>query len=171
MLAFLLSKTGLVSMAIALVVSVIGIQTLRLNHAKGELAALKAADKAAALDVKAHEATAATISQASQTQVAAERVRVQTVTKTLVQKVNVYVPAAADTKCVVPVGFVRFHDAAAAGLSGPSGGPDETPSGVPLSAVALTLAGNYGIAHDWRAEALGWRDWYVKEKAAWDAAR
>jgi hypothetical protein len=95
-------------------------------------------------------------------------VRVQTVTRTLVQKVPVYVPAAADSKCVVPVGFVQLHDLAATGVPGPAGGPVEAASGVQLSTVLGTVVGNYGIAQDWRAEALGWRAWYADQKAAWD---
>jgi hypothetical protein len=168
MLAILTSKLGLAGIAIALVLGIIGVQTLRLAGAKHELAVLKAADAKIAADVKAHEATAATISQAAQTQVATERVRVQTVTRTLVQKVPVYVPAAADTECVVPVGFVQLHDLAATGVSVPAGGPVEAASGVQLSSVLATVVGNYGVAYDWRAEALGWRAWYVDQKAAWE---
>lgn len=73
---------------------------------------------------------------------------------------------------VVPLGFVRLHDAAASG-SAPSfpsttGGPLDAPSSVPLSAVSATVVENYGVAYDWRSEALTWRDWYAEQKAAWD---
>lgn len=169
MLAFLLSKAGLTLIAVALVVAVIGVQTLRLDHAKADLTALRKADAAAeALAVERAKAGQA-ISAASQVQVASERAQIVTRTQTLVKQVKVYVPAAADAACVVPVGFVRLHDAAAQGLPAPSGGPDQTTSGVPLSAVAATVAANYGTAWDWRVEALGWRDWYLKQKAAWEA--
>lgn len=118
-------------------------------------------------DEKAHQAVAAQISAASNAQLVAERERVRTVTRTLIQKVPVYVPATADRDCIVPVGFVQLHDAAAAGVPGPAGGPDPAPSSVPFSAVAETVVANYGVAYDWRAEALTWRDWYEKQKAAW----
>lgn len=74
--------------------------------------------------------------------------RVQVIEKqgsTIIKEVPVYVSAAADRACVVPVGFVRLHDAAAGGLPAPgSAGPaDAAPSGVALSAVTGTVAGNY----------------------------
>lgn len=42
MIAFLLSRTGLTMLAIALVAGVIGVQTLRLGHAKHDLATARA---------------------------------------------------------------------------------------------------------------------------------
>lgn len=134
---------------------------------RAEAARLVAAQK---LNAK-REVKAQAITDTAKTQIVAERVRIQTVTKTLIEKVPVYVTAKADADCTVPLGFVRLHDAAAAGSAGlpsASGGSIDTPSGVPLSAVASTVVANYGTAWDWRAEALGWRDWYVKQKAAWD---
>ncbi|HEV2679138.1 MAG TPA: hypothetical protein VGV14_01435, partial [Rhodanobacter sp.] len=44
---------------------------------------------------------------------------------TLTREIPVYVTAQADTRCIVPVGFVRVHDAAAANdLPGPAGAAD-----------------------------------------------
>jgi hypothetical protein len=169
MWALVTSRLGLMGIAAALIAAVILTQTFRLSHAKHELADLRAADARAAQEVKAHEKAAAAISQKAQAQVATERVRVQTVTRTLIQKVPVYVPAAADDRCVVPVGFVQLHDYAATGVSAPAGGPVEAASGVQLSAVLATVIANYGVAYDWKAEALGWRAWYVAQKAAWEA--
>lgn len=135
---------------------------------KTEAARLVAAQK---LNAK-REAKAQAITDTAKTQITAERVRIQTVTKTLIEKVPYYVTAKADADCTVPLGFVRLHDAAAsgsAGLPSSSGGPLDAPSGVPLSAVASTVTANYGTALDWRAEALGWRDWYLAQAKAWNA--
>ena len=65
--------------------------------------------------------------------------------ETIVKEVPRYVPIQADAACVVPRGFVRLHDAAAAGaVPDPDpGDADAAPSGVALSAVASTVAGNY----------------------------
>nr|WP_208600986.1 MULTISPECIES: hypothetical protein [Pseudomonas] len=65
--------------------------------------------------------------------------------KTIIERVPVYVSEKADRACVVPAGFVRLHDAAAHALPAPepAGAADEAPSGVGLSAVAVTTAGNY----------------------------
>ncbi|MGN7105173.1 hypothetical protein ACTHR6_26400 [Ralstonia holmesii] len=64
---------------------------------------------------------------------------------TIVKEVPRYVPIEADAACAVPRGFVRLHDAAAAGaVPDPHpGDADAAPSGVALSAVAGTVAGNY----------------------------
>ncbi|WP_029046579.1 hypothetical protein [Cupriavidus sp. amp6] len=74
--------------------------------------------------------------------------RVQTVYvkgDTIIKEIPRYVPAQADAACTVPVGFVRMHDAAAAGtVLGPGAGDsDAAGSGIALSAVAGTVAGNY----------------------------
>jgi hypothetical protein len=108
---------------------------------------------------------------AVQQQAAQDRIRV--VTQTLIQKVPVYVTAQADSQCVVPAGFVRLHDAAAAGrdVSAIPQGPGEsadTPSGVKLSTVAWVVAGNYGVCNSLRAELIGWQQWYAGQRAAFE---
>lgn len=166
MLAFLtplLSRAGLTMIAVALAVAAIGLQTLRLDHAKADLAKARVAQA-----VAKREDAAKTIASGISAKTDVARVEIQWRTKTLIEKVPTYVPAAADADCRVPVGFVRLHDAAAAGLPTPAGGPEPAASGVQLSAVAATVIGNYGIAYGWREEALAWRDWYVAEKAAWE---
>lgn len=76
--------------------------------------------------------------------------RVQVIEKkgaTLIKEVPVYVSAKADAACTVNAGFVRLHDYAAAGQPlptlDPAGDADAVGSGVALSAVAETVAGNY----------------------------
>lgn len=123
-------------------------------------------------EVAKREAKAGGITDQARASHGRELVRIQTRTVTLIKEVPTYVSPAADTRCVIPVGFVRIHDAAAAGsseLSTAAGGPLDAPSGIELSSVADTLIGNYGVAYQWRAEALTWRAWYARQKAAWDA--
>lgn len=136
------------------------------HHEKKVIAARDA--KAVAV-VERHEAVAQTISTTAADTLTKTRVEIQTRTVTLIKKVPIYVPASADRDCIVPTGFVRVHDAAAAGLPETAGGPDQAPSGVPLSAIAATVVANYGVAYDWRAEAMTWRGWYAEQKKAWDA--
>ena len=53
---------------------------------------------------------------------------------TIIKEVPVYVPAQADAACTVNRGFVRLHDAAAAGeLPTPAGDPDAAAAGLALS--------------------------------------
>lgn len=82
---------------------------------------------------------------------------------TLTQEIPVYVTAQADARCAVPVGFVRVHDAAAQNLplDRPAGDPDAHAAGVTLSAVADTVAGNYGACHETREQLTGLQD-YVR---------
>jgi hypothetical protein len=125
----------------------------------------------ATAQVVRHEQAAAQVSTASAQHLIDEKARIETVTKVLIRKVPVYVTAKADAACVVPRGFVRVFDAAGRGeaeVPGSSGGPDDAASGVPLSAVLSTVVANDGVAYDWRAEALTWRDWYTKQAAAWN---
>lgn len=78
--------------------------------------------------------------------------RVQTIRvqgDTIVKEIPRYVTVVADAACTVPGGFVRLHDAAATGsvLDSDPGGADAAPSGLPLSAVAGTVADNYTTGH------------------------
>ncbi|WP_175977960.1 hypothetical protein [Burkholderia sp. BCC1047] len=68
---------------------------------------------------------------------------------TIIKEVPVYVDREADRACTVPVGFVRVHDGAIANVPvGDPGNADAAPSGVALSAVAATVAGNYTTCHE-----------------------
>lgn len=80
---------------------------------------------------------------------------------TLTQKVPLYVPAPADAACPVPVGFVRLHDAAAAGTEVPDrpGAADAVPSGVALSTVAGTVVDNYTTCHATAEQLTALQDW------------
>lgn len=122
----------------------------------------EAARKAVAMVEKGGRAITADVDQ----QAAARKVEIRTITKTLIEKVPVYVTVEADRRVDVPVGFVRLHDQAASGLPGlpdTAGLVVDAPSGVPLSAVAGTLVGNYGVAYEWREEALACRAWVARQ--------
>ncbi|MBU9512566.1 hypothetical protein [Burkholderia multivorans] len=68
---------------------------------------------------------------------------------TIIKEVPVYVDREADRACVVPLGFVRVHDAAAANVPvGDPGSTDAAAAGVALSAVAATVADNYTTCHE-----------------------
>ena len=68
---------------------------------------------------------------------------------TIVKEVPVYVPVQADAACTINRGFVRLHDAAAAGeLPEPAQDADAAAAGIALSAVAGTVAANYQTCHE-----------------------
>ena len=79
---------------------------------------------------------------------------------TIIKEVPIYVPVQADAACTINRGFVRLHDAAAAGeLPEPARDADAPATGLALSAVAGTVAANYQTCHE-NAEQLralqGW---------------
>jgi hypothetical protein len=68
---------------------------------------------------------------------------------TSIKKVPVYVPVQADAACTINRGFVRLHDAPAAGeLPEPARDADAAAAGIALSAVAGTVAAYYQTGHE-----------------------
>jgi hypothetical protein len=89
---------------------------------------------------------------------AAERAaEIREVTRTIIKEVPVYVTPEADAACTVPPGFVRVHDAAAIGVpvDHPAVAPDATAAAPALSAVAGTVAANYGTCNELRQQLIG----------------
>ncbi len=85
---------------------------------------------------------------------------------TIIKEVLVYVPVEADAACTINRGFVRLHDAAAAGdLPEPARDADAAAAGIALSAVAGTVAANYQTCHE-NAEQLRALQAWVGEMAA-----
>ncbi len=84
----------------------------------------------------------------------------------IIKEVPVYVPVQADAACTINRGFVRLHDAAAAGeLPEPARDADASAAGLALSAVAGTVAANYQTCHE-NAEQLSALQAWVGEMAA-----
>lgn len=87
---------------------------------------------------------------------------------TLTRRIPVYVTAQADARCVVPRGFVRLHDAAAAGIDLPAstGTADAVASGLALSAVAGTVVDNYTTCHATATQLTSLQEWVRAHSAA-----
>lgn len=83
---------------------------------------------------------------------------------TITREIPVYVTEKSDRACAVPAGFVSVHNAAAANvpLSEPAGDPDAPAAGVTLSAVAETVAGNYGTCNATAAQLSALEDWLLE---------
>lgn len=77
-------------------------------------------------------------------------------------KVPVYIPAAADRACVLPVGFVWVLDEARLGVSvsRDSTGAANAPSGIALSAATDVIADNYNRFNQMKAQCQQLIDWY-----------
>lgn len=145
----------------------------RVGYASGvrsERAKDVAAQAQAAKLVAAQAAAQAATANALRAQLAAAQADNATRTQTLIQKVPYYVTRKADAACIVNRGFVQLwnHGAGGPGAAADTpGGPVEAPSGIALSDIARADAANYGVAYDWRAEALTWRAWGADLIAHW----
>lgn len=86
---------------------------------------------------------------------------------TIIKEVPVYVPVQADSACTINRGFVRLHDAAAAGeLPEPARDADAAAAGIALSAVAGTVAANYRTCHENAEQLLALQAWAREMKVA-----
>ncbi|MBN5012500.1 hypothetical protein JY406_07825 [Stenotrophomonas maltophilia] len=118
--------------------------TAALDSATRDLASANAEKKDLASKLELAQSTTRVVTEyVDRVQVVHERAA------TITKEVPVYVTPNADAACSVPVGFVQLHDAAAAGIppAGSAGDPDAPATGVTLSAVAETTAGNYSQYH------------------------
>ena len=160
-----------VMLAVALAVALIYHKGRSDERQHQAVVAAKAQEKADRTAAK-QDARAAEVSAEVRQATAEKQVEYRTVTKTLIKEVPKYVTVTSDSRCVVPLGFVRLHDLAAgsgqAFVPAAPGGSVETPSGLDLSTVSSTVVANYGTAHVWRAEAEGWRAWYLEQRETWD---
>lgn len=113
-------------------------------QAKWDAAVQQQTLKAAAIRQRQAEATVKVVTEY------VDRVRiVREKGQTIIKEVPVYVPVQADAACTINRGFVRLHDAAAAGeLPEPTRDADAAAADVALSAVAGTLAINYQTCHE-----------------------
>lgn len=88
-------------------------------------------------------------------------VQVRTVTRTLIEKVPIYVTAEDDRRCVVPAGAISLLNAAIRGdtnlPASTASGLEQAASGVPLSALVDNGVYNLGVGHELLKEVLMWR--------------
>lgn len=86
---------------------------------------------------------------------------------TIIKEVPVYVSVQADAACTISRGFVRLHDAAAAGeLPEPARDADAAATGIALSAVAGTVAANYQTCHENAEQLRALQTWIREMKVA-----
>jgi|GEM_PF-778650 len=102
----------------------------------------------------------------------AAQVEIRTITRTIVEKVPVYVTAEADAACVVPRGAVVLLNAAAAGdpLPKSASEPDAAAanaeaSGVALSRLVEVTAENYGSYQSVARQLTDLQDWIRQQQA------
>lgn len=132
---------------------------------KAAVAALEAAQKVS----KTVAAQTAVSNAAEQKQIVVQH-DIQVQTRTVIQKVPVYVSPEADTRCILPVGFVRLYNAAALGsdpdaVPDPSGRADAAASGIACSTVAEDIADNFGTARSNAEQLKALLGWITDQQA------
>lgn len=120
----------------------------RLSEAGHAVAALKQAE-----DARRIEAEADRLIRAAEARAAAAMGQVRIETRTIIQKVPVYVTPEIDRRYPLPCGFVRVHNAAAerkpvSEVTVPGCKSDGAPAPLAVSDAARVIADNYGAYHE-----------------------
>lgn len=125
-------------------------------------------------DTRKVEASNETLSQDHREKNAQAQQQVQVVYRTVTKEVPVYVTRTQFEEKVVaggglPAGFVWNYNQSASNSTAPfpTGLDPDTPTGLGMSALAGTTAGNFALCHSWRAELQQWHDWYNDLSAQW----
>lgn len=80
-------------------------------------------------------------------------------------QIPTYVTSNDNARCVINTGFVRIHNSAAGEeIPDTSGVTNETPSGVALSTVASTVAGNYTSCRANAEQLKSLQEWVLKQE-------
>lgn len=147
------AKAYLIIAAACLAIGSAGGATVAWKIQDGNIASLKVANleakQKAVADAITKERAAAALSADAGRKAEDHQVQIRNITRTIVREVPTYVTVEADARCVLPVGFVRVHDAAAAGRAvsatlDPAGRPDDAPAGIACSELGEVVAENYG---------------------------
>lgn len=93
---------------------------------------------------------------------AAAQVQIRTVTKTIIEKVPVYVPL---DSCPLPAGFRLLHDSAAANEPIPDATAIVDGAAIPTAVVAETVVSNYGTCNASAARLAGLQEWVSAQGA------
>lgn len=109
-----------------------------------------------ALQAQTVDTQRATLAEPAAAQEAAVQVQIRTVTKTLIEKVPVYVKV---NDCPLPGGFRLLHDAAAANVEVPGPASVADAAAVPAQDAAELVLENYGICHANAARLVGLQGW------------
>lgn len=167
--------TGLVLAGLASIATAVGAGYGVYRIEEGRIAEIELADanaKAAASDKAGKiqfEQDQITLGDALKN--AQAQTKIVTQTKTLIQKVPVYVTQEVDRAFPLPCGFVRLHDAAALGvppseISLPAGKSDGDACPVTASFAATIIVQNYGAYSLTTSQLRDLQDWVNQESVA-----
>lgn len=125
-------------------------------------------------DTRQQEAAHEVISQDHREKDAQQKQQVQVVYRTVTEKVPVYVTRTQFEEKVVaggglPAGFVWSYNQSASNSTAPlpTGINPDTPTGIDMSTLAGTTAGNFAMCNSWRTELQQWHEWYNDHASTW----
>jgi hypothetical protein len=132
------------------------------NHAQADVKA--ALHSVAVVQRQGQVSTAVAVKQQAQQD------HIVYLTRTIIKEAPNVITPEVDRTFPLSVGFVRLHDSSALGqdlsaVSGPSGLPDDAPSPVASSALATTIASNYGECHIDQSRLVALQDWISAQQA------
>ena len=129
-------------------------------------------------EVRRVEARNEGISQGNREALGIKQQQVQYVYRTVTKEVPVYVTQTVFEKRVLadgglPAGLVWSYNQSVSNSTAPlpPGTNPDTPTGLGVSALASSTAGNFALCHTWRAELQQWHLWYNDLEAAWPVDR
>jgi hypothetical protein len=170
------TKTLIIGAACAIALAAAGAGGFKLawQLQAGAIAKIQLADAraeaAAVTKARVQEAAAAKVSDEAGAKAADHQAKIQVVTRTIVREVPAHVTPQADARCVIPVGLVRVHDAAARGVDvtevpDPTGRSDDAPASVRCSELAGVVADNYGLYRSVSQQLIDLQDWVTAQAA------
>lgn len=173
MISGLYLRLGIAAAILALLGGLWGLVAIR-GRQRDQARAEAAQWRSAADGYKAawqHERQAYAISDKAASAFAQASQRVEVQTRTLVQKVPIYVTPETDARCFVPVGLVRVWNAAATGSDPgavpiPAGLADGDASGIACSELASDIATAFGDARQNTEQLKALQGWITDQIAA-----
>ena len=91
-------------------------------------------------------------------EVQVDKVRIQT--RTLIKEVPIYVTKEAESRCIVPNGFVSLYNSSARGANPPAPSEfDEEASRIGLASVLSTSVQNNGTCREWKEQVIGLQEY------------
>lgn len=85
-------------------------------------------------------------------------------TKEIIKNVPIYITKNSNSKCTIPIGFVKLHNNAASNSQdGPTGNVDEEAEGIDFIRASETIAENYGIYHKTSEQLIQLQNWVMEQ--------
>lgn len=169
MIPFLLSPVGRWLAGLGALLAVFLVLWLYVGHLKHEATVANALAASQALEIEGLRAQAKQAAATTKIDTATAKAEAKTAatTSTNLERVKLYVPPAADSRCIVGSNAVRLLNLAALDQTVPipASGLQDADSSVPLSELVADGVANAGTYHTLAERLKAWDDWYDAQAA------